>query len=552
MAVPSYGVGIDFGTSTTLVAEGVGAGRAAVVPIGETEPWLPSVATLLNGRIVVGEEAEVASPGKVIRSVKRAITERKAAVTSRDGSVTARVDDVIRAILAELAVRARANGLDIRSEGAIRLGCPAMWDADQRRRLLTLAQSAGFAVGASTLIEEPIAAGLMWIEEQTRNLHYLDHDRVLVFDMGGGTLDIAVLDVTTAPRREPEIYVLASEGINEAGDRLDATIAGDLEHLLAQRGVAVTGLSDPVLARAHIQRAATAAKVALTDSTSTDIHLDYRFEPLPDLSYSVEQLNECLRPQMENAWRLVDSTVRAALLASEQRLLRNELRSTTGLRQMSPERVVETIQHVVLVGGMSRIPGVARYLGERFPAARVHTFARNAPQEAIAAGLAERVSYEHVNLHLPGFDFVLDIPGSGAITLYRAHTPLYKWWEAQSRTRLSYSWPDGATAYQPARSRDLPRTGYGTLRVLALDGSVVTMRGLKGVETSGLRVNFGHMNPRFVLAPDGTMTIVDGRQEEQVMRIQQWPALRSVNGKLTLRVEEKRWKPDDRRAWDTK
>lgn len=552
MATPSYIVGIDFGTSTTLVAEGAGAGRSAVVPIGETEPWLPSAATLVNGRFVVGEEAESASPGRVIRSVKRAITERRVTVSSPDATVKASVDDVVLAILSELATRARANGLDIRSEGVVRLGCPAMWDADQRSRLLKLAQAAGFAVGASTVIEEPIAAGLMWIEEQTRSRRYLDHDRVLVFDMGGGTLDIAVLDVTTGPRRDPEIYVLASEGINEAGDRLDIAIAEDVESLLTERGVAVRSLSDPVLARAHIRRAATTAKIALTDSASTDIHVGYRPESIPDLPYSVQQLNDCLRPQIENAWRLVDSTVRAALLASEQRLLRREFRTTTGLRQMSPERVGATIDHVVLVGGMSRIPGVARYLGERLPAARIHTFARNAPQEAIAAGLAERVSYEHVNLHLPGFDFVLDIPGSARVTLYRAHTPLYEWWEAQSKTGLSYSWPDGATAYNGTQARDLPRSGFGTLRVLALDGSVVTMRGRKDRETSGLRVNFGHMDPRFVLSPDGTMTITDGRHEEQVVRILQWPALRAVDGKLTLRVEEERWRPDDRRAWDTK
>ncbi|NMR21145.1 Hsp70 family protein [Cellulomonas fimi] len=553
MATSPYTVGIDFGTSTTLLAEGLPAGGSDVVPIGHSEPWLPSVATLNGGsQLVVGEDAHLRSPASLISSVKRAITTRHETISSPDGSVTANVDEVITAILLEVARRARDNQIDIAEEGAVRLGCPAMWDGDQRSRLLTLAQKAGFAVAASTLIDEPIAAGLMWINEQQRDRRYLDNDRVLVFDMGGGTLDVAVLDVTTGPGRDPQVYVLASNGVDEAGDRLDEAIASDLERMLQDRGVLVSDQPNPPVARAYIQRAATQAKIALTDLSSTDVHIDYGDGDLPHLSYTVGQLNDCLRPQMDRAWGLVESTLRAALLTHESRWMPKGFRTTVGLRNLPMADLIETINHVVLVGGMSRIPGVARFLMERLPKSRVHTFPGDKSQGAIAAGLAEPIPYEQVNLHLPGFDFVLDIPGRSPITLYRAHTPFYRWWEAQTKARVFYSWPEGKTAYEPAAARNLPQSGDATLRVVALDGSVVAMRGANEKDTNGLRINFGFRTPRFTLAPDGTMTFVDGHGHEQRLRIERWPALRSGQGKLLVRVEEARWVPDDRRAWDTK
>ncbi|KQT01266.1 hypothetical protein ASG23_06745 [Cellulomonas sp. Leaf395] len=544
---------MDFGTSTTLIAEGHAVGSATVVPIGWTQPWLASIATAgPDTDLVVGEAAEAFSPGSVIRSVKRAITRGHDYVSSPDGTVTAKTDDVVSAILLELARRARDNGLDIGADGAVRLGCPAMWDADRRHKLLSLAQAAGFAVGASTLIDEPIAAGLMWINEMQRQRSFLDNDRVLIFDMGGGTLDVAILDVTTGPGRDPEIYVLASNGVDEAGDRLDEEVAQDLERLLNDQGVDLSALPNVALIRAYVGRAATEAKIALTSTDSTDVHFGYRDAQLPDLVYTVGQLNDCLRPQMDRAWNLVESTLRAAMLTHERRFARKDLRTTDGLRRLPVEELIETVDHAVLVGGMSRLPGVAHFLMERLPSARVHVFSGDAPQEAIAAGLAEPVSYEQVNLHLPGFDFVLDIPGRAPVTLYRAHTPFYRWWEAQSRHQLSYTWPDGNTAHEPSAVRELPEAGFATLRVVALDGSVVAMRGANDVETDGLRINFGFNQPRFTLAPDGTMTFVDGRGHDQKLRIERWPALRSGHGKLSVRVEESRWVPDNRRSWDTK
>ena len=227
---------------------------------------MPSVAFAGSRTLLVAEDALTQNPVRLISSVKRCITENKAEVSNADGSATRSADVVIERILREPAKRAIEERLPITAPGVTRFGCPAMWDADQRERLLGIAENAGFRVGPATLVDEPIAAGLSWIGIATQHERYFDNERVLVFDMGGGTLDVAVLDVTTNPGREPEILVLSSSGYNSAGDALDDRIAVKLEDILVNQGVDVSDLPDPSLARALLRRGASEAKIDPLDT----------------------------------------------------------------------------------------------------------------------------------------------------------------------------------------------------------------------------------------------------------------------------------------------
>ncbi|WP_416416221.1 Hsp70 family protein [Paenarthrobacter aromaticivorans] len=543
-------LGIDFGTSTTLIAESLPAARPTVVPIGHAESWMPSAAAVSAGALVVGEDALTHNPAALISSVKRCITGRAAVARSADGSVERAADEVIGAVLRELANRARADRLPISEKGVTRLGCPAMWDADQRERLLGLAESAGFSVGPSTLIDEPIAAGLNWIGRRTQLGEYFDEERVLVFDMGGGTLDVAILDVTTGPLRDPEIYVLASDGVDEAGDVLDNAIVADLENALEDQGIAFEALPDPDLARAYLMRSAVEAKVDLSSHQETEVYVGYQGMKLPSLHYNREQLEDAMRPQLERAWSLILSTLRASYLAREGGAI------TSALRQTQEDILTSKIHHVLLAGGMSRVPAVEKFLSKKLPSARIHTFpGSNGPQEAIVAGLAENTSYAQVNLHRPAFDFVLEFAkGNGdlaRVPIYRAHTRLYAWWEALSRDRLTYEWPNGATAVNRDSARFLPVTGYGQLAVYAMDGTPVDLR-YKETDVPALKVAFGHSDVRFTLSPEGFVNITDGRGSSQSFRVTHWPVLTGGFARLALPVTEPQWQPMERRWWDVK
>lgn len=544
-------LGIDFGTSTTLIAESLPTGRPSVVPIGQAESWMPSVAAVEYGALTVAEDALGRNPASLISSVKRCITERKDMVQSADGSVEHEADAVISAVLRELANRARADRLPISEPGVTRLGCPAMWDAEQRERLLRIAEKAGFSVGPSTLIDEPIAAGLSWIGLRTQERDYFDEERVLVFDMGGGTLDVAILDVTTGPVRDPEIYVLASDGLSEAGDVLDSAMAADLEEALTSQGVDVDGLPDPALARAYLVRAAAEAKVDLSSHRETQLHVGYHPGNLPILHYTREQLEDAILPQLERAWSLVISTLRASYLT------RADGAVTSALRGISEDELTAKIHHVLLAGGMSRTPAVEKFLAWKMPRARIHTFpGRKGPQEAIVSGLAENTSYDQVNLHRPAFDFVLEFDRGvngrpTRLPLYRAHTKFYEPWEAMSRDRLKYEWPHGATAINRDAARELPRTGHGRLAVYAMDGTPVALRH-NGTDVPGLKVSFGHSPVRFALSPEGHVNVTDGRGSMQSFRVTRWPVLSAGFARLALPVKDPHWEPMHRPAWDTK
>jgi hypothetical protein len=186
----------------------------------------------------------------------------------------------------------------------------------------------------------------------------------------------------------------------------------------------------------------------------------------------------------------------------------------------------------------------------------IHSFpGTNGAREAIVAGLAENTSYEQVNLHRPAFDFVLEFSAGGGnvtrVPLYRAHTKLYESWEAQSRDRLRYEWPNGATAVNRDSARSLPSTGYGRLAVYAMDGTPVDLRH-KETDVPGLEVAFGYDGVRFVMSTEGRVNITDGRGMSQSFRVSRWPVLTGGFARLALPVKEPDWKPMERRDWDVK
>ena len=190
-------------------------------------------------------------------------------------------------------------------------------------------------------------------------------------------------------------------------------------------------------------------------------------------------------------------------------------------RQTAAQLAVE-IDYVLLAGGMSRVPAVANHLCQMFPRADIHLEAGVDPQELIAAGLSETIGYDRLNLHRPGFDFVLewrDVNGGpvNRETLYSAYTPFYDHWEAFWRDKLDYQWrsPKGL----------LPRRGQGILRVVSVQDGPINMA-VDGTETPGLAVAFGHGEVVLTLSTNGRVLVRDGLGNLQALRVEKWPVLR--------------------------
>jgi molecular chaperone DnaK (HSP70) len=539
-------IGVDFGTSTSLVAEREGAARAEVLPLGFQlrTRFLPSVAAIRGGRMVLGEDADGRRSDGVIRSIKRGITENRETVqvSTSDGVREVNVDEVVFGLLTEIAKRTRAQGLPLEEEPLVRMGCPAMWTGPQRRRLLTLAQRVGLPVGHATLVDEPVAAGVAWLSHRYLAHRDAPQGRVLVFDMGGGTLDIAVLDVIGGEK--PDISVLAAVGLPEAGDDLDRAIVRDFEKTLRDKGFDVAGSPKATELRGELLQYARETKVALSVGPQRSIALTADdFGGIASLTYTREQLEETFSDQLERATRMVWAALRAARLTEEFAPMRVELPSIGAdhLRALGPDELARDVKYVVLAGGMSRIPAVGRRLTEILPKAELHERVGDfLADEVVVAGLADTVGYDRISLHRPSFDFVLEW-GSDRVMLYEAYTPLYDDVQvARGNTFLGHSYH--------GRYPQVPREGIGALRVYSPTGEPVRLE-IDGTPMDGIQIAFGSRGFSFKIYCGGQILINDGVGRQYSVRVDKWPVVKGQDFAMKLLMSQVPELPDPPVAW---
>ena len=289
-----------------------------------------------------------------------------------------------------------------------------MWDGAQRQRLLDLAADAGLPVSDHTLIDEPVAAGVRGLERQ-RGLGREVQGKLLVVDMGGGTLDVALLDVSAELGHDPEISVLSSWGIDEAGDALDEAIALDLEQELRDWYIDPTQVS-PGVAMASARE----AKLQLSDALDTVVAPRDPRLSLPPLRYSRERLEVAFDPQLARAERLIWSVLRGADVTHETQ------RSPSEIRRLSPKTLAGEGRFRPSRRRHGSGPGRRRSVERIFPGVDLYTDAGVPPDESIAVGLGETIAYDRVNLHRPPFSFVLEYAVAGqkhTVPVYNAYDP---------------------------------------------------------------------------------------------------------------------------------
>lgn len=484
-----------------------------LAPLGRATTYMPTLLGVTESSFVAGDPAADLPERQVIRSIKRNITRNieKIPHPLGDGEFID-VDEGIVIVLERLAASARDVGVELTAD-TIRLGCPAMWTAKQRTRLLRLAQKAGIPVDEHTLIDEPIAAGMAWVSHRTREENTPVRGRLLVFDMGGGTLDVALLQVdTTSGDHSGEISVLSSKGIEEAGDSLDFAIRDDLMEMIASYDIELSDKDRAELDR-KILGEARQAKIILSSEDEVHVRIPMDSVRLPALTYTREQLEAVFAQQLNEAEALTWNVVRESFLTHE------EHRSPQELRQIANEVVASGVNRVLLAGGMSQIPAVRERLERMFPDAEVYSTAgrRIAADEAIVAGLAETSVYDRVNLHRPPFDFLLELPDGSTITLYEAHSPLYESYMAMSRSSLYY---DIEIDAKPVRG-----SGTAWLRARSAMGTDVSIR-FGGTHSGAIEVPLGHRRVRFVIKPNGHISVMDGKGVHHQFRVDRWPVLR--------------------------
>ena len=350
-------VGIDLGTTNSAIAVLEG-GEPTIIPNAEGARTTPSVVAFSkNGEVLVGEIAKrqaVTNVDRTISSVKRHMGTDW--TTEIDGKKYT-AQEISARILQKLKRDAEAYLGEPVTEAVITV--PAYFNDAQRQATKDAGQIAGLKV--ERIVNEPTAAALAYGLEKGK-----EDELILVFDLGGGTFDVSLLEVGKDDDGFSTIQVRATSGDNHlGGDDWDQRIVNWLiDQVKAKTGA---DLSKDAVALQRLKEAAEQAKKELSSATSTNISLQY-------LSMTADgpiHLDETLtRAKFEE--------LTADLLERTKKPFRDVM-AEAGV-------TVSEIDHVVLVGGSTRMPAVTEVVkeltGGREPNKGVN------PDEVVAVGAA--------------------------------------------------------------------------------------------------------------------------------------------------------------------
>ena len=350
-------VGIDLGTTNSAIAVLEG-GEPTIIPNAEGARTTPSVVAFSKtGEVLVGEIAKrqaVTNVDRTISSVKRHMGTDW--TTEIDGKKYT-AQEISARILQKLKRDAEAYLGEPVTEAVITV--PAYFNDAQRQATKDAGQIAGLKV--ERIVNEPTAAALAYGLEKGK-----EDELILVFDLGGGTFDVSLLEVGKDDDGFSTIQVRATSGDNHlGGDDWDQRIVNWLiEQVKAKTGA---DLSKDAVALQRLKEAAEQAKKELSSATSTNISLQY-------LSMTADgpiHLDETLtRAKFEE--------LTADLLERTKKPFRDVM-AEAGV-------TVSEIDHVVLVGGSTRMPAVTEVVkeltGGREPNKGVN------PDEVVAVGAA--------------------------------------------------------------------------------------------------------------------------------------------------------------------
>ncbi|MBC7531244.1 MAG: molecular chaperone DnaK [Oligoflexus sp.] len=365
-------IGIDLGTTNSVVAV-MENGQPIIIPNAEGKRTTPSVVAFTkSGEILVGDAARrqaVTNPRNTVYSAKRfmgtTFNERKdeadkmpyKVAHGKGDMVTFEIDgktytpqEIAAKVLGKLKQAAEDYLGHPVTEAVITV--PAYFNDGQRQATKDAGRIAGLDV--KRIVNEPTAAALAY------GLDKKKHEKIAVYDFGGGTFDVSILEVG-----ENVVEVLSTGGDTHlGGDNVDELLIQWLvDNFKSETGVDVKG--DP-MAMQRLKEAAEKAKIELSAAQQTDINLPFLTADQSGPKHLNVSLTRAKFEQMIGA--IVEKT-----LAPCRQVIKD-----AGLS-------VDDIQEVLLVGGSTRIPLVQQKVKEFFKREPNRTVN---PDEVVAIGAA--------------------------------------------------------------------------------------------------------------------------------------------------------------------
>jgi len=350
-----YVVGIDLGTTNSVIAWVKPDKSVEVIPNAEGSRITPSVVSFTEkGEILVGEPAKrqaILNAERTVRSIKRKMgSDYKVKIDDKEYTP----QEISAFILKKLKKDAEAY-LDGVIKRAV-ITVPAYFEDAQRQATKDAGRIAGLEV--MRIINEPTAAALAY------GLDKKKEERVLVYDLGGGTFDVSLLEIG-----DGVIQVVATSGNNHlGGDDFDQRIIDWMaEEFKKMHGI---DLREDKQALQRLKDAAERAKIELSSKVETEISLPYITADATGPKHLELKLT---RARFE------------AMIRDLVELTRGPIETVLNDAKITPQDIDE----IILVGGSTRIPFVQNFIKEIFgkePNKSVN------PDEAVAIGAAIQAS----------------------------------------------------------------------------------------------------------------------------------------------------------------
>ena len=343
-------IGIDLGTTNSCVAVMEG-GNFTIIPNSDGARTTPSVVNIKsNGEIIVGEIAKrqaITEPEATVASIKTHMGENyKVNIHGKDYTP----QEISAMILKKLKKDAEAYLGETVTEAVITV--PAYFTDAQRQATKDAGEIAGLKV--DRIINEPTAAALCY------GLDKKKEEKVLVFDLGGGTFDVSVLEIG-----DGVVEVISTSGNNHlGGDNFDQKIIDWLaDEFKKETGI---DLRNDKMATQRLKDAAEVAKKTLSSSLETSISLPFITMDANGPKHLEKKLTRAAFNELTKD--LVEATKGPVYEALEKAKLQ-----------------VNQINEILLVGGSTRIPAVQEWVKSYFgkePNKSIN------PDEVVAAGAA--------------------------------------------------------------------------------------------------------------------------------------------------------------------
>ncbi len=328
-------IGIDLGTSNSA-ASVVEGGKPVIIPSAEGlsiggKAFPSVVAFTKDGQRLIGEPARrqaATNPDRTIMAIKRKMgTSHKVTIDSKNYTP----QEISAMILQKIKQDAEAF-LNDKVTGAV-ITVPAYFDDAQRQATKDAGTIAGLEV--KRIVNEPTAAALAY------GLDKKGDGKILVFDLGGGTLDVTILEMGSGV-----FEVLSTNGDTQLGgtDMDKALIEHIIRDFKNREGI---DLSKDSQALMRVRDAAEKAKIELSTTTTTDINLPFITATAEGPKHLImtitrAKLEELVSPLLDRCRGPLDNALRDANLTRQG------------------------VDHIIMVGGPTRMPCVQKLLKEHF------------------------------------------------------------------------------------------------------------------------------------------------------------------------------------------